>query len=188
MERAHARVRVWMRARNHATFPNDIRAVSYISITKPSETASNESFLTCCEHFSQLCDRAREEAGVFKVREFVYICCAHPPKLRQSARRKPQNFANSNNSKLIFGIELHLPIQMPWTVCAQRRRRVPADSVRRRGQDQEDHSEEPRPPVHREGAGDCEKALPAALPRGSGTLFSVVMRFQGIGHRFVAFK
>ena len=46
----------------------------------------------------------REEAGVFKVREFVYICCARPPKLRQSARGKPQNFTNFNNSKLIFGL------------------------------------------------------------------------------------
>ena len=44
----------------------------------------------------------REEAGVFEVREFVYICCARLPKLRQSARRKRQNFTNFNNSKLIF--------------------------------------------------------------------------------------
>ena len=46
--------------------------------------------------------RTREEASVLKVREFVYICCARPPKLRQSARRKRQNFTNFNNSKLIF--------------------------------------------------------------------------------------
>ena len=69
---------------------------------------------------------------------------------------------------------------MPGTVCAQRRCRIPADSVRRRWQGQEDHSVEPRPPVHREGAGDREEALPAALPRGPGTLFSAVGRFQGI--------
>ena len=65
---------------------------------------------------------------------------------------------------------------MPGTVCAQRRRRIPADPIRRRGQGQEDHSEEPLPPVHREGAGDCEEALPAALPRGPGTLFSAVVK------------
>ena len=41
--------------------------------------------------------QSREEAGVFKVREFVYICCARPPKLRLP------NFTNFNNSKLIFG-------------------------------------------------------------------------------------
>ena len=44
----------------------------------------------------------REEAGVFKVYEFVYICCARPPKVRQSARGQSQNFTNFNNLKLIF--------------------------------------------------------------------------------------
>ena len=44
----------------------------------------------------------REEVGVFKVHEFVYICYAHPPMLRQSATRRHQNFTNFNSSKLIF--------------------------------------------------------------------------------------
>ena len=43
----------------------------------------------------------REEAGVLKVREFVYICFARPPRLRQSARRKHQNFTDFNDSKHI---------------------------------------------------------------------------------------
>ena len=43
-----------------------------------------------------------EGAGVFNVREFVYICCARPNKLRQSARRRLQNFTNFHDSKLIF--------------------------------------------------------------------------------------
>ena len=65
---------------------------------------------------------------------------------------------------------------MSWTVSAQRRRRVPADSVRRRGQDQEDHSEDPRAPVHREGARDRQEALSAAMPRGPGTSLRDVIR------------
>ena len=52
-------------------------------------------------------EQSREEAGVFKVCEFVYICCPSPPKLRQSARRICQNFTNFNNSKLIFSINSH---------------------------------------------------------------------------------
>ena len=41
-----------------------------------------------------VCYTTRDEAGVFKVREFVLVCCARPPKLRQSARRKCQKFTN----------------------------------------------------------------------------------------------
>ena len=55
----------------------------------------------------------REEAGVLKVREFVYICCARPPTLRQSARRKHQNFTDFNDSKLISNF-----ISFIWCPCS----------------------------------------------------------------------
>ena len=49
----------------------------------------------------------REEAGELEVREFVYICCARCPTLRQSARRKHQNFTDFNDSKLISTPNFH---------------------------------------------------------------------------------
>ena len=63
-----------------------------------------KDFSSTC--FSSLC--GREEASVFKVCEFVYNCCACPPKLRKNARRKRQNFTNFNISKLIFALRLSL--------------------------------------------------------------------------------
>ena len=45
---------------------------------------------------------SREKYQVVMVREIVDIFCVHPPKLKQSAIRKHQNFTNFNNSKLIF--------------------------------------------------------------------------------------
>ena len=39
---------------------------------------------------------SRAGNGGFKVREFVDIFCAHPPKLRQSGRRNKPNFTTPN--------------------------------------------------------------------------------------------
>ena len=77
---------------------------------EPPSKSCNDLLKNVTNHHHHPTPMSRSGNGGVKVREFVDIFCAHPPKPRQSGRRNQQNFTTPNAYNPTSGYKSHFNI------------------------------------------------------------------------------